>query len=129
MPVTLEPEVRAAPESKLSLKDSLGRLSVRPRSVALLLALPSVSLLAGVLGWLFDWRLGVDSAVYRAGAITLLHGEPLYNANTLGPEPWWALCRSPTRRPPRCCSCRSRCCRCRSRGAWSPRCRFSRWHW
>ncbi|EHR49188.1 Protein of unknown function (DUF2029) [Saccharomonospora marina XMU15] len=91
MPVTLEPEVRAAPDSELSLRDSLGRLSVRPRSVALLLALPSVSLLAGVLGWLLDWRLGVDSAVYRAGAITLLHGEPLYNANTLGPEPWWAL--------------------------------------
>lgn len=92
MSVTTEPEVRAAaPFTELSLRESLGRLSVRPRSVALLLTLPALSLLAGVLGWLLDWRLGVDSAVYRAGAITLLQGEPLYNANTLGPEPWWAL--------------------------------------
>ncbi|MFD2397206.1 glycosyltransferase 87 family protein [Prauserella oleivorans] len=64
---------------------------MRPRSVALLLLLPTLAVLGGIAGWLLDWKLGVDSAVYRAGALTLLHGEPLYEGNTLGPEPWWAL--------------------------------------
>ncbi|GAB3503088.1 glycosyltransferase 87 family protein [Amycolatopsis cihanbeyliensis] len=64
---------------------------MRPRSMVLLVAVPLLTVVAGVVGWLLDWRLGVDSAVYRAGALTLLHGEPLYEANTLGPEPWWAL--------------------------------------
>ncbi|SFQ21072.1 alpha-1,2-mannosyltransferase [Amycolatopsis arida] len=80
-----------APPPRLSLRTSLERLSLRPRSIALLAAVPALALVAGVVGWLLDWRLGVDSAVYRAGALTLLHGEPLYEANTLGPEPWWAL--------------------------------------
>lgn len=70
---------------------SLRRLAARPRSMALLAAVPLVALLVGVLGAIFDWRLGVDSAVYRAGALTLLTGEPLYESTTLGPEPWWAL--------------------------------------
>ncbi|SFB34340.1 alpha-1,2-mannosyltransferase [Amycolatopsis marina] len=64
---------------------------MRPRSIVLLVAVPLLTVIAGVIGWLADWRLGVDSAVYRAGALTLLQGEPLYEANTLGPEPWWAL--------------------------------------
>ncbi|MEU6643767.1 glycosyltransferase 87 family protein [Saccharomonospora sp. NPDC046836] len=59
--------------------------------MALLVAVPIIAIVAGVLGWVFDWRLGVDSAVYRAGAVTLLQGNPLYDGNTLGPEPWWAL--------------------------------------
>ena len=29
----------------------------------------------GVVVWLRDWHLGADSAVYRAGALTLLHGD------------------------------------------------------
>jgi len=66
-------------------------LSVRPRSILLLSLVPLLALVFGIVGWVLDWRLGVDSAVYRAGAITLLHGEPLYDANTLAPEPWWAL--------------------------------------
>ncbi|WP_116052060.1 glycosyltransferase 87 family protein [Amycolatopsis palatopharyngis] len=64
---------------------------MRPRSIVLLVAVPLLAVIAGVVGWLADWRLGVDSAVYRAGALTLLQGEPLYEANTLDPEPWWAL--------------------------------------
>ncbi|MGH3949821.1 MAG: glycosyltransferase 87 family protein [Pseudonocardiaceae bacterium] len=74
-----------------ALRPSLRRLSVRPRSIALLSAVPMLAVLAGVVGALLDWRLGVDSAVYRAGALTLLQGEPLYDSTTLGAEPWWAL--------------------------------------
>ncbi len=95
MSVTTEPEPRGAADPAgrryLSLRDSLGRLSVRPRSVALLALLPVLALLGGLAGWVFDWPLGVDSAVYRAGAITLVQGEPLYDGNTLGAEPFWAL--------------------------------------
>lgn len=76
---------------RLALRTSLGRLSVRPRSMALLIMLPVLAIAAGVVGWLLDWHLGVDSAVYRAGAIIFLQGEPLYDSNTLGPEPFWAL--------------------------------------
>ncbi|MDQ0377319.1 glycosyltransferase 87 family protein [Amycolatopsis thermophila] len=76
---------------RLALRTSLARLSVRPRSILLLSLVPLLGIVFGVVGWLVDWRLGVDSAVYRAGAITLLHGDPLYDANTLPPEPWWAL--------------------------------------
>lgn len=64
---------------------------MRPRSMVLLVAVPLLAVAAGVLGWLLDWHLGVDSAVYRAGALTLLHGEPLYEGNTLPSEPFWAL--------------------------------------
>lgn len=58
--------------------------------VALLGALAAVPLVVGILGWLADWPLGMDSAVYRAGALTLLHGDPLYDADTLAFEPEWA---------------------------------------
>ncbi|EHK87938.1 glycosyltransferase 87 family protein [Saccharomonospora azurea] len=91
MSTTTGSEVPAREEPRLSLRASLARLSVRPRSVALLALLPVLAIVGGVLGWLFDWRLGVDSAVYRAGALTLLQGDPLYAGNTLGSEPWWAL--------------------------------------
>ncbi|MQA08640.1 MAG: DUF2029 domain-containing protein [Pseudonocardiaceae bacterium] len=57
----------------------------------LLLLIPLGVLLVGLVGTLLDLRLGVDSAVYRSGALTLLNGEPLYEFSTLGPEPWWAL--------------------------------------
>lgn len=92
MAVTTEFELRTSREQpRLMLRKSLGRLSVRPRSMVLLAALPTLAVLTGVVGWVLDWQLGVDSAVYRAGALTLLHGDALYNGNTLGPEPWWAL--------------------------------------
>lgn len=58
--------------------------------IALLGALVAVPLVLGVIGWLAGWPLGMDSAVYRAGALGLLHGEPLYDANTLAFEPSWA---------------------------------------
>lgn len=82
-------EVVAHP--RLALRRSLVRLSVRPRSILLLSAVPALASVIGVLGAIFDWRLGVDSAVYRAGALTLVHGDSLYDASTLAPEPWWAL--------------------------------------
>jgi alpha-1,2-mannosyltransferase len=59
--------------------------------VVILVAVPVLALVVGVIGWQLDWHLGVDSAVYRAGALTLLHGDPLYDGNTLATEPFWAL--------------------------------------
>jgi alpha-1,2-mannosyltransferase len=73
------------------LLTSLARLSMRPKSMLTLAAVPILAVTVGIIGWVLDWRLGVDSAVYRAGALTLLHGDPLYDASTLAPEPWWAL--------------------------------------
>ncbi|GAA5152984.1 glycosyltransferase 87 family protein [Amycolatopsis dongchuanensis] len=85
-----EPFTRATPP-RLALRTSLTRLSMRPRSMLLLSVVPVLAIALGVVGWLLDWRLGVDNAVYRAGALTLLHGDPLYDSSTLAPEPWWAL--------------------------------------
>jgi alpha-1,2-mannosyltransferase len=78
-------------QPRLALRVSLARLSVRPRSVVILTAVPILAFVAGIVGWLLDWHLGVDSAVYRAGALTLMHGEPLYDATSLTFEPYWAL--------------------------------------
>jgi alpha-1,2-mannosyltransferase len=79
------------PQPRLALRTSLTRLSMRPRSMLLLAAVPVLAITVGIVGWLLDWSLGVDSAVYRAGALTLLHGDSLYDNSTLVPEPWWAL--------------------------------------
>jgi alpha-1,2-mannosyltransferase len=46
-------------------------------------------LVFGVVGWLAGWHLGADSAVYRAGALTLLHGDPLYTRDVLTALPGW----------------------------------------
>ncbi|WP_410590911.1 glycosyltransferase 87 family protein [Amycolatopsis sp. lyj-23] len=43
----------------------------------------------GVVGWLAGWHLGADSAVYRAGALTLVHGDPLYTRDVLTALPDW----------------------------------------
>jgi len=59
---------------------------------------PAVCVVAGVAGWLLGWHLGVDSAVYRSGAVALLHGEPLYDLPYLSDEPPWA--RLPFTYPP-----------------------------
>ncbi|GAB3584053.1 glycosyltransferase 87 family protein [Amycolatopsis endophytica] len=91
MPATGGEPLGEPAHPRLALRTSLVRLSVRPRSILLLSLVPLLAIVFGVVGWVLDWRLGVDSAVYRAGAITLLHGDPLYDANTLPPEPWWAL--------------------------------------
>jgi alpha-1,2-mannosyltransferase len=61
-------------------------------------AVPVGLVLAGIVSWLIDWRLGVDSAVYRSGAVALLKGEPLYDAMSLSAEPPWA--RLPFTYPP-----------------------------
>lgn len=45
----------------------------------------------GVLAWFGKWHLGADSAVYRAGALTLLRGEPLYGHEALTTLPSWVL--------------------------------------
>jgi alpha-1,2-mannosyltransferase len=46
---------------------------------------------AGVFVLLGDRHIGADSAVYRAGALTLLRGEPLYNYEALTTLPSWVL--------------------------------------
>ncbi|WP_328606469.1 glycosyltransferase 87 family protein [Amycolatopsis sp. NBC_00345] len=43
----------------------------------------------GVVVWLSGWHVGADSAVYRAGGLTLLKGEPLYTASDLTTLPDW----------------------------------------
>lgn len=57
------------------------------------LPLPAVLVAAGLLGLsvvftVLDKGLGLDSAIYRAGALTLLQGDPLYDPLTT--EPSWA---------------------------------------
>ncbi len=91
VPTDVDGAVAARPQYRLALRKSLARLSVRPRSILILSVIPLVAIGYGIYGWQHDWVLGVDSAVYRAGALTLLHGDSLYDANTLPDEPWWAL--------------------------------------
>jgi alpha-1,2-mannosyltransferase len=50
----------------------------------LLLAVPPVLLTYGLVGWLRGWALGVDSSVYRAGAVLFLRGQSPYEVNDLG---------------------------------------------
>lgn len=59
----------------------------------MLFTVPALIVLAGIVGWWISSRLGVDSAVYRSGAMSLLHGDPLYDADTLTAEPSWARLR------------------------------------
>jgi alpha-1,2-mannosyltransferase len=72
--------------------------ALRTRVDPWLLVMPAGLILAGIVSWLIDWRLGVDSAVYRSGALALLHGEPLYDSMSLSAEPPWA--RLPFTYPP-----------------------------
>ncbi|ALG13628.1 hypothetical protein AOZ06_48285 [Kibdelosporangium phytohabitans] len=60
------------------------------RAMWVVLAVPAGFLITGIVVWLAHGRMGVDSAVYRAGGIALLTGEPLYDKMTLLAEPWWA---------------------------------------
>ncbi len=80
------------------LGQSLRRLFASPKLTVALFAVPAGVILAGVVSWLIDWRLGVDSAVYRSGAVALLTGEPLYDNDFLSAEPPWA--RLPFTYPP-----------------------------
>nr|WP_133909133.1 glycosyltransferase 87 family protein [Actinophytocola oryzae] len=86
------------PPAQPWLRESLRRLFARPAIVAALLAVPVAVLVGGIVCWVIDWRLGVDSAVYRSGAIALLTGEPLYDSDFLSSEPPWA--RLPFTYPP-----------------------------
>jgi alpha-1,2-mannosyltransferase len=45
----------------------------------------------GIAAWLGGLHLGADSAVYRAGALTLLRGEALYSHEALTTLPSWVL--------------------------------------
>lgn len=80
------------------LARSVRGLFASPRIAAALLALPVGMLVVGLVSWVIDWRLGVDSAVYRSGAIALVTGEPLYDNDFLSAEPPWA--RLPFTYPP-----------------------------
>ncbi|MYW90567.1 DUF2029 domain-containing protein [Amycolatopsis rubida] len=86
-----EAPVNRSGQPRLALRRSLARLSVRPRSMLILAVFPLLAIVVGFWGWTHDWNLGVDSAVYRAGALQLLRGDNLYDANTLPTEPGWAL--------------------------------------
>ncbi|WP_158890472.1 glycosyltransferase 87 family protein [Amycolatopsis anabasis] len=44
----------------------------------------------GVFSFAHGWPEGGDTAVYQAGAATLLHGDPLYDADVLAAEPDYA---------------------------------------
>jgi alpha-1,2-mannosyltransferase len=85
--------VRATPEAPVEdghwLARSVRRLFASRYALALL-AVPAGMLVAGIVSWAIDWRLGVDSAVYRSGAVALLTGEPLYDNDFLSAEPPWA---------------------------------------
>jgi len=50
----------------------------------LLAAVPLAFFAYGFAGWLRGWALGVDSSVYRAGAVLFLHGRSPYDVNDLG---------------------------------------------
>src|SRR5690606_36017993 len=68
------------------------RLRAHRGAVVLIGLLAALPLAVGVIGWLAGWPLGMDSVVYRAGANTLLDGDPLYDTPTLPAyEPEWAL--------------------------------------
>jgi len=56
---------------------------------ALVGALVLGALAVGVAVWLGGWHLGADSAVYRAGALTFLHGGDVYTSQRLAALPSW----------------------------------------
>ena len=60
----------------------LHRLRRRPDAIAAV-----VFVGVSVVCWSRGWRLGIDDAVYRAGAWAVLHGEPLYGPLAALP-PW-----------------------------------------
>nr|WP_235022882.1 glycosyltransferase 87 family protein [Amycolatopsis alkalitolerans] len=55
----------------------------------MIVLLAAGALALGFRGWLAGWRLGADSAVYRAGALTFLHGDRLYTLERLTALPSW----------------------------------------
>lgn len=68
------------------------RPAAEPRAGLALAGVLAVAMLGlGIVAWLGEWHLGADSAVYRAGALTLLKGEPLYTREALTTLPPWVL--------------------------------------
>jgi alpha-1,2-mannosyltransferase len=59
-------------------------VSARRILLVLLVAVPLVFLAYGLVAWLRGWSLGVDSSVYRAGAVLFLHGHSPYDVSDLG---------------------------------------------
>jgi alpha-1,2-mannosyltransferase len=75
----------ARPASTAGVTDgSRMQLAARSRMLVLLVAVPLIFLGCGLAGWSRGWALGVDSSVYRAGAVLLLHGHSLYDVSGLG---------------------------------------------
>jgi len=76
----------AAKEIGVNVKRAGGKagVSTRRKMLVLLVALPLVFLAYGLVGWLRWWPLGVDSSVYRAGAVLFLHGHSPYDVTDLG---------------------------------------------
>lgn len=48
-----------------------------------------LGVVTGVLAAMRGWQIGADTAVYRAGALNLLHGGPLYGPDKLTYLPEW----------------------------------------
>jgi alpha-1,2-mannosyltransferase len=68
------------------------RPAAEPRAGLALAGVLAVAMLGlGIVAWLGEWHLGADSAVYRAGALTLIKGEPLYTREALTTLPPWVL--------------------------------------
>ncbi|GHH61274.1 glycosyltransferase 87 family protein [Lentzea cavernae] len=63
----------------------LARITARIPQTSVLLA--AALFLVGVVFWLLDAPLGIDSAVYRSGALAVMRGEPLYGPLAATP-PW-----------------------------------------
>jgi alpha-1,2-mannosyltransferase len=73
------------------LRIAARRASGRPQQLLLLFTIPVLLVCYGIVAAVLGLQLGVDSTVYRSGALTLLHGESLYDLTTLHYEPYWAL--------------------------------------
>ncbi|HEV2783132.1 MAG TPA: glycosyltransferase 87 family protein [Actinophytocola sp.] len=66
-----------------------GTAGIRHARIPLTAVVLAAGLLAlAVVGWALGAGLGVDSAIYRAGALTVLQGGPLYEPLTT--QPHWA---------------------------------------
>ena len=59
-------------------------VSSRRITLVLLGVVPVAFLAWGLVGWSRRWPMGVDSSVYRAGAVLFLHRHSLYDVSNLG---------------------------------------------
>ncbi|TCP56098.1 alpha-1,2-mannosyltransferase [Tamaricihabitans halophyticus] len=69
---------------RVEARTPLRRPSFRVAAVLLVLGIA-----AGVLAGIGGWQLGADSGVYRAGALSLLHDQPLYGPQRMSFLPDW----------------------------------------